>query len=107
VELRLLHKNLFVQDVAKKPRWVGRHVLIAAKDSIVFQFLSSLNKTLFMNRDTGIITAATPGVSSEVIRGNTRGEKDFSVIYSRPEYPTLSLMIIELRKPSGQGVLEQ
>jgi hypothetical protein len=62
---------------------------------------------LFMNPDTGIITAAVPVVSSEAIPGNTRGEKDFSVIYSHPEYPTLSSMVIELRNPSGPGVLAQ
>jgi hypothetical protein len=106
VEPRLLQKNPFVRDAAKKRRWAGRHVPIAAKDSIVFQFLSRLNKMLFMNPDTGIITAATPVVSSEAIQGN-RGEKDFSVIYSHPEYPTLSSMVIELRNPSGRGVLAQ
>jgi hypothetical protein len=94
VDPRLLHKNLFAQDVARKPRWAGRHVRIVAKDLIVFQLLSRRNKMLFMNPDTGIITAATPGVSSEDIQGNTRGGKDFSVIYSHPEYPTLSSMVI-------------
>lgn len=107
MEPRLLHKNPFVRDAAKKPRLVGRHVLIAAKDSIALQCLSRLNKMLFMNPDTGIITAATQVVSSEAIQGNIRSEKDFSVIYSHPEYPTLSSMVIELRNPSGLGVLAQ
>jgi hypothetical protein len=90
-----VHKSPFVQGAAKKRRLVGWRVHIAAKGSIVRRRLSSLNKTLFMNQNTDIITAAVPVISSEAIQESIRDEKGFWGVYSRPEFPTLSSKIIE------------
>jgi hypothetical protein len=94
VELRQ-QKRAFVRDVAKKRRQAGRHAHIAAKGLIVHQRLFRLNKTRFMNRNTGIIAAAIPAISLGATQENITGEKDFWAAYSRPEFPILSSMITE------------
>jgi hypothetical protein len=94
VALRL-HKRVFVRDAERKQRLAGRHAHIAAKGSIARLRLSRINKTQFMNRNTGIIAAAIPVISLGATQENITGVKDFWVAYSRPEYPILSSMVIE------------
>ncbi len=48
-----------------------------------------------MNQNTGIIMAAVPVISSEATQENITDGKDFWAVYSRPEYPILSSMVIE------------
>jgi hypothetical protein len=94
VELRQ-HKRASVQDAARKRRQAGRHAHIVVKGSIVHQYLSHINKTQFMNRNTGIIAAAVPAISLGATLEDITGEKDFWGVYSRPEFPILSSMITE------------
>jgi hypothetical protein len=90
VELRQLHKRAFVQGAAKKQRQAGWHVHIVAKGSAVRQYLPRLNKIRFMNRNTGIITAAVPVIPLGAIQESIASEKDFWAVYSHPEFPILS-----------------
>jgi hypothetical protein len=89
------HKRAFVRGAEKKQRQVGWHVHIVAKNLIVHQFPSRLNRTCLTNRNTGIIVAAVPVISSEAIQENITDGKDFWAVYSRPEYLTLLSMDIK------------
>jgi hypothetical protein len=66
-----------------------------AKGSIVPLRQSRINKTQFMNRNTGIIAAAIPVISLGATQEDVTGEKDFWAAYSRPEFPILSSTITE------------
>jgi hypothetical protein len=89
------HKKAFVRGAEKKQKQAGWHVHIVAKNSMVHQSPSHLNKTYLTNRNTGIIMAAVPVISSEATQENITDGKDFWAVYSRPEYPALSSMVIE------------
>jgi hypothetical protein len=92
--------------VEKKRGRAGWHVHIVVKRKI-HRRLFRLTKTLLTNQSMGIITAAIPAISLEVIQEDIAGEKDFWAVYSRPEFQPPSSMVISLRNTSASGALVQ